>query len=232
MAIYSKETFTNSRALLLFSELVVIVVGVLFALAVDEWRDEKQLEVQRVHLLSTLLLDLEEDRADYEDFVDTALRRSEAAQYLISLSGDADFPTGAWTAGPGQAIFTLAYSARLQTSKSGYLEMVSVGNSSALDDDSLRSQILKYYSLADDRIAVNTFITPQIERFHVALEALGVSPTDKDRIDTETVLDDPAVSALIRTMGETAAFAPVYVADLLEANLQLSEAIAKALQSQ
>ena len=66
------------------AELIIIVVGVLIALAVDEWRDNIQLEEQRSHILSTLLVDLEEDRRDYEDFNDTSQRRSRAAQFLLS----------------------------------------------------------------------------------------------------------------------------------------------------
>ena len=73
-----------------FAELIIIVIGVLIALAVDEWRDNIQLEKQRSHILSTLLVDLEEDRKDYEDFNATSQRRSLAAQFLLSYSTGGD----------------------------------------------------------------------------------------------------------------------------------------------
>src|SRR5210317_1152108 len=82
-------------------ELMIIVFGVLIALAVDEWRDNIQLAEQRRHILSTLLVDLEEDRIDYEDFNTTARRRSRAAQFLLSYStAGAPAPTE-WTGSPG-----------------------------------------------------------------------------------------------------------------------------------
>ena len=210
-------------------EVIIIVFGVLIALAVDEWRDNIQLAEQRSHILSTLLVDLEEDRRDYEDFNATSQRRSRAAQFLLSYS-NAGYPASTeWTASPGDAIFQLAYSARIQTTRSGFMEMISTGGRIALYDDDLRSQFLKYYSLATDRAAVNGFITPQTQRFNAALEAIGVSPSDRDTIDARSVMANPTVSALVRTLGETAEFASVYIEDLVEANHQLAESIRIAL---
>ena len=126
-------------------------------------------------------------------------------------------------------IFQLAYSARIQTTRSGFMEMISVGGRMAVDDNDLRSQILKYYSLATDRAAVNGFITPQTQRFHAALEAMGISPSDRETIDVRSVMANPTASALVRTLGETAKFATVYIEDLVEANGQLAESIRKEL---
>jgi hypothetical protein len=212
-----------------FAELIIIVVGVLIALAVDEWRDNIQLEKQRSHILSTLLVDLEEDRRDYEDFTATSQRRSRAAQFLLSYSTGGDLESTGWTRSPGEAIFQLAYSARVQTTRSGFMEMISTGGRMAVYDDDLRSQILKYYSLANDRAAVNGFITPQTQRFNAALEAIGVSPADRDAIDAQFVMANPTASALVRTLGETAVFSSLYIEDLVAANHKLSESIRRAL---
>ena len=211
------------------AELIIIVVGVLIALAVDEWRDDIQLEKQRSHILSTLLVDLEEDRIDYEDFNATSQRRSRAAQFLLSYSTAGDLESTGWTRSPGEAIFQLAYSARIETTRSGFMEMISAGGRMAVYDDDLRSQILKYYSLATDRAAVNGFITPQTQRFNAALEAIGVSPSDRDAIDAQSVMANPTANALVRTLGETAGFATLYIEDLVEANRQLAESIRRAL---
>jgi len=212
-----------------FAELIIIVIGVLIALAVDEWRDNIQLEEQKNHILSTLLVDLEEDRKDYEDFNATSQRRSRAAQYLLSYSTGGDPESTGWSGSPGEAIFQLAYSARIATTRSGFMEMISAGGRMAVYDDDLRSQILKYYSLATDRAAVNGFITPQTQRFNAALEAIGVSPSDRDAIDAQSVMANPTANALVRTLGETAGFATLYIEDLVEANHQLAESIRRAL---
>jgi hypothetical protein len=219
-------------ALRAFAELMVIVVGVLLALAVDEWRENIELEKQRTHILSSLAVDLEEDRKDYRDFNATSQRRSEAAQFLLSMSAAAYPNSTEWAKNPGEAIFQLAYSARIQTTRSGFTEMISVGGRMAVDDDDLRSQILRYYSLATDRAAINGFISPQTQRFHAALEAMGISPSDRDSIDVELVMANPTASALVRTLGATAEFARVYVEDLVKANDQLTESIRRKLDNE
>lgn len=221
---------TKGRAVLLFSEFAVIVAGVLVALAVDEWREDVQLDKQRTHILSNLLIDLKADRVDLEHFDERALRRWAAAQYLISLErGDSSADTE-WTDSPGEAVYEIAYSARIQPSEGAFLEMVSAADSVPIRDNELRSKILRYYSLAGDRTAVNEFISPQLERFHHALESLGISPTDRDTIDVTVVLADPSASALIRTISETAGFSSRYLEDLRTANRDLIALVEKALE--
>lgn len=212
-----------------FAELLIIVVGVLIALAVDEWRDNVQLEEQRLHILSTLLVDLEEDRNDYEDFNTTSRLRWQAAQFLLSYSAAGDLKSAGWAESPGEAVYRLAYSSRIQTTRSGFMEMISAGGRMAVYDNDLRSEILRYYSLATDRAAVNGFITPQTQRFHAALEAMGVSPSDREMIDVQSVMANPTASALVRTLGETAEFATLYIEDLVEANNELRESIGRTL---
>jgi hypothetical protein len=212
-----------------FAELLIIVAGVLIALAVDEWRDNVQLEEQRLHILSALLVDLEEDRRDFADFNATSRRRWQAAQFLLSYPPAVASEATGWTESPGEAIYRLAYSARVQTTRSGFMEMISAGGRMAIRDNALRSQILKYYSLATDRAAINGFITPETERFQAALEAMGVSAADQDTIDAQLVMANPTVSALVRTLGQTAEFATLYIEDLVEANRQLAKLIEKTL---
>jgi hypothetical protein len=214
------------------AELFIIIAGVLIALAVDEWRDNIQLEKQRLHILSALLVDLEEDRRDYADFNATSRRRWQAAQFLLSYSPAGDLEATGWTESPGEAVYRLAYSARVQTTRSGFMEMISAGGRMAIHDNALRSQILKYYSLATDRAAINGFITPETERFQAALEAIGVSAADRDTIDAKFVMANPTVSALVRTLGETAEFATRYIEDLVQANEQLSELIRDTLDNE
>lgn len=215
-----------------FIELIIIVAGVLIALAVDEWRDNVQLEEQRIHILSSLLVDLEEDRNDYDDFNTTSRLRWQAAQFLLSDSAAEGLKSTEWAESPGEAIYRLAYSSRVQTTRSGFMEMISAGGRMAIYDDTLRSQILRYYSLATDRAAVNGFISPGTQRFHVALEAMGVSPSDRETIDVQSVMANPTASALVRTLGETAEFATTYIEDLVEANNQLRESIIRTLEDQ
>ena len=107
--------------------------------------------------------------------------------------------------------------------------MVSAGDSMPIGDNKLRAKILRYYSLASARTAVNEFISPHLQRFHHVLESLGISATDRDTIDAEVVLADPRASALVRTIGDSAEFSSLYLEDLRAANSSLIASIEKAL---
>ena len=110
--------------------------------------------------------------------------------------------------------------------------MISAGGGMAIHDNALRSQILKYYSLATHRTAINGFIAPGTERFQAALEAMGVSAADREAIDAQFVMANPTASALVRTLGETAAFATRYIEDLVEANSELRKSIRRTLDDE
>lgn len=205
----------------LFWEFVVIVLGVMAALAVEKWREELQLNEQRGHILESLLVDLQEDREDYLHFVENQHARSAAATYLTTLAngGAGELPDGIQSA--GEAMYFLAITARLQTTRSAIQEISSTGTMVAIPDAQLRTRILQYYALATDRSAVNGFIDPEIQRYRAALEQLGLSYSDAENIDTEKALGNITVAAIIRSMGAVAAFAPVYCDELVEINAAL-----------
>ena len=217
------------QSVFLFWEFVVIVVGVLAALAVDKWRSDLDLDERRAHILESLLTDLQEDRIDYQHFVQNATERANAADYLDSLATGVatELPVQFRTA--GDAMHFLGITARLQTTRGAIQEMGSTGTRIVIEDHQLRSRILQYYALATDRNAVNEFIEPELQRYRASLESLGVSYTDADKIDAEAVLENKTVHALVRSMRSIAEFAPIYCADLIELNAELITAIENTL---
>jgi pyrrolidone-carboxylate peptidase len=213
----------------LFWEFIIIVLGVLSALAVDEWRAERELQEQRRHVLVSLLTDLKEDRDDYRHFTDNTGVRAGAAAYLDKLASGAtaDIPDQFQYA--GEALAFLVLNARLQTTRSAIEEIGSTGGRAVITDDQLRIRILQYYALATDRSAVNQYVEPHQQRLQMALERLGVSYADGAAIDVAEVLADKTVHALIRSIGQTAEFAPVYVRRLADLNATLINDIERIL---
>ena len=214
----------------LLTEVLIIVAGVLIALAVDEWRDELAVRQQEQHVLRSLLVDLEEDYYDFRDFVATAQRRARAADFLLAYAADEDVADLAWDGTPQEAIFQLAVTSRLQPTRSAFDEMNATGAGRALHDRELVSAIARYYSLAQDRSSVNELILPEKQRFRVALEQLGMSYADRERIDVDRVLSDPTALALIRSLRSMAAFAPEYCNDLIEQQEEVIAAIRSAIR--
>jgi len=205
----------------LFWEFIVIVLGVLSALAVDEWRAERALKEQRRHVLISLLTDLKEDRDDYSHFLEYTRMRAAAATYLDKLASgsNADIPDQFQNA--GEALGFMALGTRLQTTRSAIEEIGSTGGRAVITDDQLRIRILQYYALATDRSAVNQYIQPHQQRYQAALERLGVSYADGAEIGVTEVLADKTVHALIRSIGQTAEFAPYYIQKLTDLNAEL-----------
>lgn len=214
---------TRHRAIYLISELVVIVMGVLIALAFDEWRGNLDLEDRKRHILTSLLIDLKEDRFDFSDFATNSRKRAEAASFLIDYSKTDESDSTPWTEGPGEAFFQLAITSRLQPTRSAFDEMNATGAGIVIDDSNLRSEIARYYSEAEDRTAINDLITPEKQRFRQALEDIGVSYADRQTIDADTVLRNSTVLAIIRSLGDLASFAPTYCETLILQNQTLIE---------
>jgi hypothetical protein len=215
----------------LFWEFVVIVLGVLAALAVDEWRGDLVEQEQRIHVLESLLTDLREDRIDFQHFVQNANDRAEAATFLNNLAIGVTNEHGMKFDSPGEALNLIAITARLTPARSAINEINSTGTRAAIPDDRLRAQILQYYALANDRSAINGFIEPELQRYRAALERLGVSYSDGESIDTPAVLEDKTVRALVRSMGSLAAFAPQYCEDLIQLNAELISEIEQSIST-
>ena len=193
------------------------------ALAFDEWRGNLDLEERKRHILTSLVIDLKEDRFDFNDFVTGSQKRAEAARFLIEYSKTGDRDSATWTESPGEAFFQLAITSRLQPTRSAFDEMNATGAGIVIDDSNLRSEIAKYYSEAEDRTAINDLIAPEIQRFRHALENMGVSYSDRETIGADSVLKNSNVLAIIRSLGDMASFAPTYCERLILKNQSLIE---------
>ena len=118
----------------------------------------------------------------------------------------------------GEALGFVALPVRLQTTRSAIDEIASTGGRLAIPDDELRARILQYYALATDRSAINEFVEPQLQRYQAALEQIGVSYSDGAEIDVARTLANKEIHALVRSIGQTAEFAPLYCQELVELN--------------
>ena len=109
-------TTLRRQSAFLFWEFVVIVLGVLCALAVDEWRQEQALKDQRRHVLISLLTDLREDKEDYAHFLQFTQERATAADYLDKLANgsNAVLPAGVQNAGEALGLIALPLDYRPQ----------------------------------------------------------------------------------------------------------------------
>lgn len=91
-----RTTFQPGTLRRLVAEFVVIVVGVLVALAVDDWRAEVESRQRALRLISTMEADIAASVADLREAAASAGVRRDALAELIRLAGDPPPPEGSW----------------------------------------------------------------------------------------------------------------------------------------
>ena len=210
----------SKPAVFLFSEFVIIVLGVLVALGVDNWNSNRQDEEVRRHLIGSLLADLREDTADYEEFVTVNAERHDAANFIIERSADDSDWTDAEYEQAREALYKLGGTARLETVDVTFREMSALGSGATIEDSRIRLKISYYYGLARDRADLNDLLASGILRYRASLEELGVSYVDRQDINVDAVIADKRTMAIIRELRYWATVVR-FAADLQEANENL-----------
>lgn len=187
-------------------EFLVIVVGVLVALGVDDWRqyhDDRQLEE---HLLDRLQAELLADASDLAsarrevnarlwvlDAVLAELRDPNAAarlqpQRLEALQNPplldslrtASGRGSTWTFDPVAEPLgrTFRLWPEFDLSDDAYQEMLATGSLGLIRDRELRSAMMRYYRVAEDQGGNERRAGEYQDRFEGALAAIGLTPGD------------------------------------------------------
>ena len=128
-------------------ETLIVVVGVLIALAVDNWREERREERTEEQYLSSLLEDLDSDFAELDRAGGQARTAAAAARTVLAVLG-------------GQTRSISGGSLALSVEHAGFLyfpayfpytfdELVSTGNLRIIRDPELRRKIAAYYNLIE-----------------------------------------------------------------------------------
>ena len=143
------------------AELVVIIVGVLTALWVDEWREERDERVLEAQYLQGLATDVGQDLARM-DVLDASIlnRISGATRLLLELGEDASYGLGSSTfpdrsgdeanrrAGELSLAHAMSLAGRvflLDTSSPTFDELRSTGHLQLIQDAELKRSISEYY---------------------------------------------------------------------------------------
>lgn len=220
----------SKPSVFLASEFVIIVLGVLVALTVDNWNQERQDNKTKSHLIESLLSDLREDKEDYNEFFADCIARRAAANFIDERAADSLEWTDIEYEQARDALWMLGSTSRLETVESTFREMSALGSAATIADNELRLTISYYYGLARDRSDLNEFLLPAILRYRASLEEIGISFVDHQRIDVDAVMKSEKTLAIIRELGFWANVA-LFATDLQYANADLISSL-EALQKQ
>ena len=130
---------------LLLSEFVVIVVGVLIALWVDELREDRYHAALEIEYLESLVTDLDADLAQFDE-TEAWMSRSEAAAATV-LALYAGSPPTENLADLVEAVETAGWQAWPVITRNTIEDLKSTGNIRLIRDSALRRSIAAYYTL-------------------------------------------------------------------------------------
>jgi hypothetical protein len=179
----------------LLAEFAIIVLGVLVALGVDDWRS-RQAELEReAYFLSSLTEDLQADIVDFRAAGANARARVAAASFVISELG-ARSPVASWrpsignpaplTPHPGApkpkdltaALQQLAAVANFDFATGTYEEILSTGSFDVIRSASIRRGISQYYAFAANRAEADNRVREVLFQYYEALRLVGLAPGD------------------------------------------------------
>jgi hypothetical protein len=162
-------------------ELVVIVVGVLIALWVDNLNEDRR-ELDRAEsYLAGILVDLRSDSLDLADRRAISRRTIGAADHLLELERDHSSAPGADSLATW--IFYSAFVDNFQVLDHTYREVLGAGGLSLIPDDGLRRQISEYYRSIESADFFTFYYKKEESDFWDLLE-LRLDPDDFGGIST------------------------------------------------
>jgi len=126
----------------LFAELLVVVLGILIAFQVEEWRDTSNNRALVYASLEALLLELSDEREVLEMFVDAAERQSGAARELVSRILQHEEIEKEWL---DQTYRQIISGRSWQPHDATYSSLLNSGNLYLLDNSHLETELFLYY---------------------------------------------------------------------------------------
>ena len=143
-----RDSIARGRLARFAAEFLTIVVGVLVALGVDSWNTERQESARAEDYLARIAADVATDVAALHEVLEgTDRRRDSGAELIRRLNGEASDDRSF------RALLLSLMDAQhrfeLPVSKWTYAEMVANGELNLIQEPTLRSTIVRYYSRAD-----------------------------------------------------------------------------------
>lgn len=139
----------NIRKYLLYSigEVLLVVIGILIALQVNNWNEERKTSIEEKNYVLALLDDLENDKHELLTLIENRKLKSDSATKLLLISRNK---------GPnslnemGNLLNDVLVWKEFTPKDNTFKELISSGKLHILSSDSLRNGILNLFSMYDD----------------------------------------------------------------------------------
>lgn len=240
----------------LAGEFTVIVLGVLVALAVDDWNQYRNDREVEAGILARMAEELVADGADLAtadwdaharlwvlDAMLSGLGDRQASQRLTSERKDSlsrpafrDSLRAAAKRGPAarvdldaEPLSIFRYRPEFDLSSDSYREMLATGSLRIVADDQLRSSIMRYYRVAQDQSENERGDAGYKERLEDAFASIGVAPGDDlalVELATRARVAPPSFAVSIRRAQNSIRMQSVYYARIEAARRELETMLA------
>ncbi len=203
------------------AEAVVIIVSVLAALALDDWRDARTDRELERHLIVSLKEDLTADLDELDSVLKSAQAVEQASGFLLGKSDEyvaeefgsiglglsrlvEQSPNAIQPTPQEAAVRTIVGGIDFDLSDLTFQEMMSTGSLRVIRNNALRRQIARYYWFVRSFNIANS--TAEAYRFNLlkALLRNGVAPGSTNAEQLTAAIDDQEVRALVDQLGATA----------------------------
>ena len=203
------------------AEAIVIIVSVLAALALDDWRDARADRELEHHLIVSLKEDLTADLDELDSVLKSAKAVEQASGFLLGKSDEyvaeefgapglglsrlVEASPDAIQATPQEAaVRAIAGGIDFDLSDLTFQEMMSTGSLRVIRNNALRRQIARYYWFVRSFNIANTTAEAYRFDFLKALLRNGVAPGSINAEKLTDAIDDQEVRALVDQLGATA----------------------------
>ncbi len=210
-------------------EIVLVVIGILIALSINNWNEERKLETQEIKILKELLVNLRADSTDHASNFEWYDHASKSSAIVVQ-SLESRTPWNDTMAEHYGWIFMKGL-ANLNTS--AYDNLKSQGFN-LINSDSIRNALTHLYSSEYDRYLKyekefsidnsNMLVIPVLLKRLRMDEWWHATP-----LDYETLLDDVEFREVVRFKGITMAFMRGHCASSLEGVIKLMRMIEREL---
>lgn len=183
-----RKAFGEHYPLRAASELLLIVVGVLLALAIDAWLADRQERESEVRYLQGLLTDIRADINEYTILISELELYQHAVEILQSVTnGHSDYSDS-----PENFLRVLRCSTFLPApveSRGTFTDLLSTGNLALLHNTETRRAVLSYFSRIDASAQfIDELRAYQIEYRSMMLEFSNLSNGEGNGIDVAAVV--------------------------------------------
>lgn len=156
-------------------EFVVVVVGILAALAVDDWRQSREDLALEEHLLTSLVQDLVSDSADAQ-IQERAVQRALAAAEALAAAIDSPQHNQTTSEELNGYLSALVFLPELEITSGTFAEMTATGSFRVIGNRTLRREISRYYASGASLLEIPRRQVDPRPDFEAALAAVGVVP--------------------------------------------------------